>query len=162
MGIGNKNRDNGGNESETISYLREPASIVENIILMGCPATVKAPTWKDIRSVVAGRLVNCYSGNDLMLSLMYRIKNPTTALLNPPVGISEVKECGVENFDVSDLINYYHRAVESTRRNKRGKGMRSRKFRCLRFNQLRPQRILSCCPRHARIGRLRSTGSVRA
>jgi len=106
--IGNKNRDKGVDKSETTTYLREPASIVENIILMGCPATVKESTWKDIRSVAAGRLVNCYSGNDLMLSLMYRIKNPTTALLNPPVGISEVKDCGVANFDVSDLINYDH------------------------------------------------------
>jgi len=106
--IGNNNRDKGGNKSITTSYLREPASIVENIILMGCPATVKPSTWKAIRSVAAGRLINCYSGNDLMLSLMYRMKNPTTALLNPPVGISEVRECGVANFDVSDLINSNH------------------------------------------------------
>jgi len=106
--IKNNSRDNGANESTTTSYIREPASIIENVILMGCPATVKESTWKSIRGVVAGRLINCYSGNDLMLSLMYRIKNPMTALVNPPVGISEVRECGVTNFDVSNLINSKH------------------------------------------------------
>jgi len=106
--IKNNSRDTGANESTTTSYIREPASIIENVILMGCPATVKESTWKSIRGVVAGRLINCYSGNDLMLSLMYRIKNPMTALVNPPVGISEVRECGVTNYDVSNLINSKH------------------------------------------------------
>ena len=73
---------------------------------MGCPASVKPSTWKSIRGVVAGPLINCYAPNDLMLSLMYRIKNPTTALLNPPVGISKVK--GVINCDVSSLIGTNH------------------------------------------------------
>ena len=103
-----KKSDSITNESRAISYLREPASIIENVILMGCPATVKPSTWKSIRSVVAGPLINCYAGNDLMLALMYRIKNPATALLNPPVGITEVKDCGVTNYDVSSLINSSH------------------------------------------------------
>jgi len=75
---------------------------------MGCPASVKSSTWKSIRGVVAGPLINCYAGNDLILAFMYRIKNPTTALLNPPVGITEVKDCGVTNYDVSSLINSSH------------------------------------------------------
>lgn len=104
---GSSNSTNETNQSSA-SYLREPASIVENVILMGCPATVKPSTWKSMRGMVAGQLVNCHAGNDTMLSLMYRIKNPTTALLNPPVGITQVKECGVTNFDVSDMIDTNH------------------------------------------------------
>lgn len=40
----------------------------------------------------------------MILALMYRAKNLTSALLNPPVGIQEVKAAGIENFDVSHLV----------------------------------------------------------
>lgn len=106
LGISSSGNDT--NKSTTSAYLREPASIIENVVLMGCPASVNASTWESIRGVVAGRLINCYAGNDMMLALMYRIKNPTTALLNPPVGITEVKDCGVTNYDVSNIINNNH------------------------------------------------------
>ncbi|OEU11807.1 DUF726-domain-containing protein [Fragilariopsis cylindrus CCMP1102] len=85
-------------------YLREPASIVENVILMGCPSSIKSPTWKTIRGMVAGKLINCYSKNDMMLALMYRIKNPTK-LLTPPAGITEIKNTGIINYDVSNLVS---------------------------------------------------------
>lgn len=106
--LGSSSDSNYTNKSTTSTYLREPASIIENVVLMGCPASVNVSTWESIRGVVAGRLINCYAGNDLMLALMYRIKNPTTALLNPPVGITKVKNCGVTNYDVSNLINNNH------------------------------------------------------
>lgn len=85
-------------------YLREPASIIENVILMGCPSSIKSPTWKTIRGMVAGKLINCYSKNDMMLALMYRIKNPTK-LLTPPAGIFEIKNTGIINYDVSNLVS---------------------------------------------------------
>ena len=91
------------NQHETLRH-REPASIVEDVILMGTPASVNKTTWDSCRDVVAGRLVNCYSNNDMILALMYRAKNLTSALLNPPVGIQEVKAAGIENFDVSHLV----------------------------------------------------------
>jgi len=108
LNISSSSSGNDTNKSTTSAYLREPASIIENVVLMGCPASVNASTWESIRGVVAGRLINCYAGNDMMLALMYRIKNPTTALLNPPVGITEVKDCGVTNYDVSNIINNNH------------------------------------------------------
>ena len=84
-------------------YTREPASIVEDVIVMGTPASVKPSSWTVYRSIVGGRLVNCYSKNDLMLALMYRYKNPTQ-ILNPPVGIGEVSAPGIENYDCSSLV----------------------------------------------------------
>jgi hypothetical protein len=91
------------NQHETLRH-REPASIVEDVILMGTPASVNKTTWDSCRGVVAGRLVNCHSNKDMILALMYRAKNLTSALLNPPVGIQEVKAAGIENFDVSHLV----------------------------------------------------------
>ena len=33
------------------------------------------PSWVQARSVVAGRLVNCYTGSDWLLALLYRSKS---------------------------------------------------------------------------------------
>lgn len=41
---------------------------------MGLPNHLSLSSWKACRRVVAGRLVNCYSRKDLILSLMYQIK----------------------------------------------------------------------------------------
>ena len=51
-------------------FLREPASIVEDVIPMGTPATVGKDQWSAYRGVVAGRLVNCYSKNDMVRRLL--------------------------------------------------------------------------------------------
>lgn len=86
-----------------IQFSREPASIIEDVILMGCPASVNSSTWLSCREVVGGRLVNCFSKSDMMIALMYRMKN-MTQMLSTPVGISAVDAPGVENYDVSRFI----------------------------------------------------------
>jgi len=92
------------NEAKEVEFSREPASIVEDVVLMGTVASVNASTWALCRRVVSGRIVNCYSTKDMILALMYRSKNLTTTVFNPPVGISNVKAPGVENCDVSHLV----------------------------------------------------------
>ena len=87
-----------------VDYIREPASIIEDVVLMGCPAPIREATWLSCRKIVGGRLVNCYSKNDMILALMYRVKNVASSLLTAPVGISHVSVAGIENFDVSELI----------------------------------------------------------
>ena len=86
------------------SFTREPASIVEDVVLMGCPAYVTASKWLSYREIVGGRLINCYSKHDMILALMYRVKNLASSLRNPPVGISHVNVAGIENFDVSRFV----------------------------------------------------------
>lgn len=86
-----------------IQFSREPASIIEDVILMGCTASVNSSTWLSCREVVGGRLVNCYSKNDMMIALMYRLKN-VTQMLSTPVGISAVDAPGFENYDVSRFV----------------------------------------------------------
>ena len=62
---------------------------------------------------MAGRLVNCYSRNDLILSLMFQAKRLSgnfsnsagSSLLKPVCGTCPVLVPGVENFDVSDMVS---------------------------------------------------------
>lgn len=84
--------------------MREPASIVEDAIMMGLPNHLSLGSWRACRQVVGGRLVNCYSRKDMILSLMFQIKRLAGAL-RPVCGTCSVDVAGVENVDVSDLIS---------------------------------------------------------
>lgn len=89
------------------SGMREPASIVEDAVIMGLPNHLSLQSWKACRQVVAGRLINCYSTKDLILSLMFQAKRfspGVQTILKPVCGTCEVEEAGVENFNVSDLV----------------------------------------------------------
>jgi len=82
--------------------MREPASIVEDAILMGLPNHLSLSSWRACRMVVAGRLVNCFSQRDLILSLMFQFKRLG---LKPVCGTCPVNANGVESIDVSDLVS---------------------------------------------------------
>jgi hypothetical protein len=83
--------------------MREPASIVEDVIYMGLPNHLNLTSWVACRQVVGGRLVNCYSRKDLILSLMFQSKKITRGL-KKVCGTCAVDVPGVENFDVTDLV----------------------------------------------------------
>jgi hypothetical protein len=83
--------------------MREPASIVEDAILMGLPNHLNLTSWVACRQVVGGRLINCYSRKDLILSLMFQSKKITRGL-KKVCGTCAVEVPGVENFDVTDLV----------------------------------------------------------
>ena len=97
-----KQKDNNQTE-EQLKYIREPASIVEDAILMGTPNHISIKSWEASRRVVAGRLVNCYSRKDLILSLMFQMKK-FQGILRAICGTSPVTVNGVENYDVTDLV----------------------------------------------------------
>lgn len=86
-----------------IKFNREPASIIEDVILMGTPASVNASTVASCRQVVGGRFVTCYTRNDMLLAFLYRVKH-ITQILSPPIGISAVRVPGVESYDVSRYV----------------------------------------------------------
>jgi hypothetical protein len=84
--------------------------LVENVIVMGAPfpGHVKDSTdWKRIRSLVSGRLVNCYSTSDHLLAFVHRgitiAGNPVT-LKDAVAGLGEIQLDGVENYNVTNLI----------------------------------------------------------
>jgi Protein of unknown function (DUF726) len=58
--------------------------------------------WLAVRATVSGRLVNGYCGNDIVLGLVYRIANLQQGSV---AGITSVRGVGVENVDVSSLVD---------------------------------------------------------
>lgn len=80
--------------------------LVESVVLMGAPAPSYNAEWRKIRSVVAARVVNVYSTDDYVLGYLYR----STKFEMGVAGLGEVKNVhGIENFDMSKLINGHDR-----------------------------------------------------
>lgn len=75
---------------------------VESAVMMGSPIPSDITTWRAIRSVVSGRLVNVYSENDYLLAFLYRSASLQygVAGLMPVTGLA-----GIENVDVSEIVS---------------------------------------------------------
>ena len=56
-------------------------------------------------TVCAGRVVNAYRPNDLVLSIVHRAANLELGV----AGLAEVQSEGIENFDVSGVVAAHHR-----------------------------------------------------
>lgn len=87
-----------------LKYIREPASIIEDAIFMGMPNHVNIKSWEACRRVIAGRMINCYSRKDYILSLMFQLKR-FQGILRPICGTSPVAVNGVENYDVTEFVS---------------------------------------------------------
>ena len=97
------NKDKNEQEKE-MEYAREPASIIEDVILMGMPNHLSLVSWQACRRIIAGRFIHCYSRKDLILSLMFQYKRLTRAFL-PVCGTCAINLPGVENYDVTNLVS---------------------------------------------------------
>ncbi|OBA17010.1 DUF726-domain-containing protein [Metschnikowia bicuspidata var. bicuspidata NRRL YB-4993] len=76
--------------------------LIDNVILLGNPATVKYDQITLARSVVSGRFINGYTRNDWILGYLFRA---TGGGLLTVSGISPIKNIpGVENFDCSLFV----------------------------------------------------------
>ncbi|MCO5589711.1 hypothetical protein L7F22_043679 [Adiantum nelumboides] len=76
--------------------------IVQNVYLIGAPVTANDKTWKEARSVVAGRFVNAYSRTDWILGWLFRA---TTGGLGSIAGLRPVERVPeVENVDVTQTV----------------------------------------------------------
>lgn len=76
--------------------------LVESVVLMGAPAPSDSNRWRQIRSVVAARVVNVYSTEDYVLGYLYR----STKLEFGVAGLDTVKGVhGIENVDMSQLVS---------------------------------------------------------
>merc|ERR1719215_657889 len=79
--------------------------VVDDVILMGAPVTTRGGKWARARTVVSGRLINCYMWKDWILAFLYRYLEWGVGV----AGLSEVKVHGVENYDLSSLgIKMHH------------------------------------------------------
>ena len=112
---------------EELVNMREPASIVEDVILMGLPNHLSLKSWNACRQVVSGRLVNCFSKKDMILTLMFQYKRLRVAW-KPVCGTCAVKAPGVENVDVSSIITghqqYCYSAGEILKKVRHGQPIR--------------------------------------
>lgn len=75
--------------------------IVERVVLLGAPLILNKPRWEKARQVVAGRFINAYSTSDWMLGVVYRANFLSQGL----AGLQAVDVPGIENVDVTDLVN---------------------------------------------------------
>mmetsp|Transcript_7391 Transcript_7391/g.11012 ORF Transcript_7391/g.11012 Transcript_7391/m.11012 type:complete len:807 (+) Transcript_7391:53-2473(+) len=87
--------------------------IVEDAILLGAPIPASFGTvrnaadldpWEDAASVVAGRLVNAYSNNDLVLALLYRSQSWATRI----AGLHPLRRQSVRDFDITDYVQTHN------------------------------------------------------
>lgn len=103
-----KNRWKKKTAEDSIEYTREPASIVQDALLIGAPLFVSRSKLRLARHMVAGRFINCYSRKDWILSLMFQYQN-TSGIMRGTCGTGPVKGVGgIENYDVSSLVSSWH------------------------------------------------------
>ncbi|KAK8059173.1 hypothetical protein PG996_009103 [Apiospora saccharicola] len=81
---------------------RKAFGLVESVCLIGSPIPSDTVSWRRIRSVVPGRIVNVYSTKDYLLGYLYR----TSSLQYGVAGLQTVHNVdNIENVDVSDLVD---------------------------------------------------------
>ena len=91
-----------------IDYVREPASIVEDVVLIGMPRTLDAEAWISCREIVAGRLVNCFNRKDWIVAYMINVR--CGGGIRKTCGTHPIQNIdGVENFEVSGFASTHDR-----------------------------------------------------
>lgn len=91
----------------------ENVGLVERVVLLGAPVSIKEEEWVLARKMVAGRFVNAYSKNDWTLGIAFRAQ----LLSRGSAGIQSVDAPGIENVDVTErhLLSMEYRAdLETT------------------------------------------------
>ncbi|CAM6100675.1 unnamed protein product [Calypogeia fissa] len=86
---------------EYLAKKGDAGSIVERVVLLGAPITLDEKKWKTVRKVVSGRFINAYSTSDWILGVIYRASFVTQGL----AGIQNVPIPGIENIDVTEIVN---------------------------------------------------------
>jgi hypothetical protein len=99
-------------DSEYIVYKREPASIVEDVVLIGMPRIIENEAWISCREIVAGRLVNCFNRKDWIVAYMINVR--CAGGIRKTCGTHPVQNIeGVENFEVSEFAPTHDRYLVS-------------------------------------------------
>lgn len=92
-----------------------PFGIIENVLLMGLPTHLPAPSvWNQLRLLVSRRFIHCYSKSDWVLKFLYRTSSPTASGI---AGLGPIEDSPtIENVDLSELVlghsDYQSKAAE--------------------------------------------------
>ncbi|XWS33824.1 hypothetical protein CRYUN_Cryun22dG0116100 [Craigia yunnanensis] len=95
---------------QVLSESEQNAELIERVVLLGAPVSIKGENWEAARKMVAGRFINAYSSNDWMLGVAFRASLLTQGL----AGIQPVGLQGIENVNVTDLIEGHSSYLWST------------------------------------------------
>jgi hypothetical protein len=80
--------------------------LVESVVFMGAATPSDAVSWRRIRAVVSGRVVNIFSEDDFMLGFLYRASSVQMGI----AGVQEIEGvAGIENFDFTEMIKGHDR-----------------------------------------------------
>ncbi|KEH20390.1 transmembrane and coiled-coil protein [Medicago truncatula] len=66
------------------------AELVERVVLLGAPISIRDENWEAARKMVAGRFVNAYSRNDWILGVAFRASAPFSYVDSCPLSHSFV------------------------------------------------------------------------
>ncbi|KAL4351376.1 hypothetical protein GQ457_06G039630 [Hibiscus cannabinus] len=97
---------------QALSETEQHAELVERVVLLGAPVSIKGENWEAARKMVAGRFINAYSSNDWMLGVAFRASLLTQGL----AGIQPVCVQGIENVNVTDVIEGHSSYLWATRK----------------------------------------------
>lgn len=86
---------------QQLSESGDNEGLVERVVLLGAPISVKDEDWRSARKMVAGRFVNVFSTNDWILGVTFRASLLSQGL----AGIQAVDVPGIENVDATHLID---------------------------------------------------------
>ncbi|KAL5038752.1 hypothetical protein RTP6_006015 [Batrachochytrium dendrobatidis] len=76
--------------------------IIEDVYMFGTPVIGSRKAWEKISSIVAGKVVNGYTQNDMLLGVLYRA---SLAAWSEVAGLRPVNDVpGIENMDLSDTV----------------------------------------------------------
>ncbi|KAH8741713.1 hypothetical protein FG386_001287 [Cryptosporidium ryanae] len=84
-----------------ILYNRKQFNKVQDVVLLGMPTSLNKKKWRKARSVVSNRFINVFTRSDWVLAFFYRYMQWGLHV----AGISPVNFDGIENYDVTGLIN---------------------------------------------------------
>lgn len=77
--------------------------LIQNVYLFGAPVVVKRDEIIRAKTVVSGRFVNAYNGNDWILGYLFRL---TSGGISRIAGLAPIEDCPfVENINVTDMVN---------------------------------------------------------
>ncbi|KND91268.1 putative membrane protein C6F6.13c [Tolypocladium ophioglossoides CBS 100239] len=90
---------------------RHAFGLVADVVLIGTPAPSAPAHWRTLRTVVAGRVFNVYSENDMILGFVYRMHSLALGV----AGLQAVRGvAGLENVDLSERVSGHLRYPELT------------------------------------------------
>lgn len=95
---------------------RNLVGIVHEAYLIGSPCTADVNAWREIRTVVAGRLVNVYNPHDWYLELYHRSSNlgsvAGTRPIKDPKGIANISNFCIDKEFITNHTDYATRCSE--------------------------------------------------